>query len=288
MRTMSDSFSDAVENLIRKVPVGWLDAACEALRGYPPTASSEFVVQRLPSTNNADLSFLMTEVVRLAASKMSWEALSWSISTAFAAYYRCQAEHHIELLWGGPAPAAGIPARRIDQALYDLIARAKYEILLVTFAAAQIGRLTSELRRAAQRGVKIRLILEFEESSEGQLSYNSLRAFPSALIDAAGVYHWPIDKRERNQAGRPGKLHAKVAIVDDTVLVSSANLTDDTFNRNLEMGIMVRNSEFLVSAKTYFESLIAEGTLCQLSGHPARGQPKLLKAANAALPPSAR
>jgi hypothetical protein len=30
--TMSDSFSDAVENLIRKVPAGWMDAICEGLR----------------------------------------------------------------------------------------------------------------------------------------------------------------------------------------------------------------------------------------------------------------
>jgi cardiolipin synthase len=281
---MADRFSVAIENLIRKVPAAWLNSACEVLRGCPPTASAEFVLQRLPTTNNADLSFLMTEVVRFAASKMSWEALSWSISTAFATYYRCQAETHVELLWGGPAPAAGIPARRIDQALYDLIANAEHEILLVTFAAAQIGRLTNELRRAAQRGVKIRLILEFEESSEGQLSYDGLKAFPSALIEATEVYHWPIDKRERNQAGRPGKLHAKVAIVDNIVIVSSANLTDDAFNRNLEMGIVVTNSEFLVSAKTYFESLVAEGTLCQISDHPARSQPKLLKAANATLP----
>jgi hypothetical protein len=46
---------------------------------------------------------------------------------------------------------------------------------------------------------------------------------------------------------------------------------------------MVTDSGFLVSAKTYFEALIAEGTLCRLSGHPARSQPKLLKVANAAL-----
>jgi len=284
VRTVADDFSVAVENLIRKVPAGWLNAACEALRGFPPAASAEFVLQRLPSINNADLSFLMTEVVRLAASKMSWEALSWSISTAFATYNRCQAEHHIELLWGGPSPAAGVPARRIDQALYDLIANAKHEILLVTFAAAQIGRLTRELQRAAQSGVKIRLILEFEESSEGQLSYDALKAFPAALIDAAEVYYWPIDKRERNQAGRPGKLHAKVAIVDNTALVSSANLTDDAFNRNLEVGIMATNSEFLVAARTYFQSLIAEGTLCQLFCHPERSQPKPFNTASPALP----
>lgn len=267
---MADDFLVTVENLIRKVPAGWLTSACEALLGFSPSASPEFVLQRLPGTNNADLSFLMKEVVRSAAGKMSWEALSWSISAAFATYRSCQAEQHIELLWGGPSPASGIPARRIDQALYDLIANATREILLVTFAASQIVRLTSELRRAARGGVKIRLVLEFEESSEGQLSYDAMKAFPAPLIEAVEVYYWPIDKRDRNQAGRPGKLHAKVAIVDDTALVSSANLTDDAFNRNLEIGIMTTNSGFLKPAKAHFESLIAEGTLCRLSGTSAR------------------
>ena len=50
-----------------------------------------------------------------------------------------------------------------------------------------------------------------------------------ALIQASEIYQWPVEKRERNQAGRPGKLHAKVAIVDDMALVSSANLTDDAW-----------------------------------------------------------
>ena len=267
---MSDDFTTAIQNLIQNAPSGWLASACEVLRSLPATAESEFILQRLPATHNSDLSFLMTALVRLASDQMSWEALSWTLQTTSIAYHRWQVEQHIELLWAGPSPANQIPARRIDQALYDLIANARHEILLVTFAAAKIGRLTGELWKAAQRGVKIRLILEFEQSSEGQLSYDALKAFPTALIAAAEVYYWPVEKRERNQAGRPGKLHAKVAIVDDIVLVSSANLTDDAFNRNLEMGVMLTNPQFLRSVKTHFESLIAEATLSQLSSHPAR------------------
>jgi cardiolipin synthase A/B len=126
--------------------------------------------------------------------------------------------------------------------------------------------LTDELWKAAQRGVKIRLILEFEESSEGQLSFDAMNAFPSTLIKVVNVYHWPVEKRERNQAGRPGKLHAKVAIIDDTALISSANLTDDAFNRNLEVGVLINNAEFLISTNTYLDGLIADGTLSRLSG----------------------
>ena len=94
-----------------------------------------------------------------------------------------------------------------------------------------------------------------------------MKAFPQMLLAATEVYHWPVEKRERNQAGRPGKLHAKLAIVDDAALVSSANLTDDAFNRNLEVGVMVTSPDFLMSARTYLDSLIAQETLTRLPGH---------------------
>ncbi len=261
---MSDDFITAIENLLRIAPVGWLIAACEALRVLPPTATADFVLQRMPATNNADLSFRMSVVARMASERMSWEALSWTMHTTGDAYYRWQAEQRIELLWSGPSPANQIPARRIDQSLYDLIAEAEREIILVTFAAAKIDRLTNDLLNAAERGVQIRLILEFAQSSEGQLSYDALKAFPASLITAAEVFHWPVERRERNQSGRPGKLHAKLAIVDSTVLVSSANLTDDAFNRNLEVGVMMNNPTFLSTTKRYVESLISDGTLFRL------------------------
>lgn len=267
---MQDDFTTAVQNLIRKAPADWLSSACEALRGFPATATAEFVVSRLPPTNNADLSFLATKAVRQAYGMMSWEALSWTLQTTHATHNRWQADQHIELLWSGPSPTNQIPARRIDQALYDLIANAKHEILLVTFAAAKIERLTGELLKAIQRGVSVRLILEFEQSSEGQLSYDAIKAFPTALTSTAEIYYWPVEKRERNQAGRPGKLHAKVAIADATALISSANLTDDAFNRNLEVGIMVTNPDFLMSTKSYLESLIAETTLTRFSNRQAQ------------------
>ena len=258
---MSDDFTSGVERLIRKAPAGWLTSVCEVLRGFPDTATAEFILQRLPRTNNADLSFLAAEVVRHTPDMMSWDALSWTLQTTYATFQHSQAEQRIELLWTGPSPANQIPARRIDQALYDLIANAKNEILLVTFAAAKIERLAAELLKAAQRGVHIRLILEFEQASEGQLSYDALKAFPLALISVAEVYYWPIEMRVRNQAGKPGKLHAKLAIVDDTALISSANLTDDAFQRNLEVGVMTSNIDLLVATKGYLDCLISEGML---------------------------
>lgn len=195
---------------------------------------------------------------------MSWEALSWSLQTTLAAYRRWCAEHAVELLWSGPVPTHQIPARRIDQALYDLIGHAQHDILLMTFAAAKIGRLANELLKAIERGVRVRLVLEFKRSSEGQLSFDALRAFPAALIAAATVYHWPLEKRARNQAGRPGKLHAKVAIVDDLLLISSANLTDDAFNRNLEIGVMITDRRLRTSLNEHILDLVRSGQLVKI------------------------
>jgi phosphatidylserine/phosphatidylglycerophosphate/cardiolipin synthase-like enzyme len=264
---MQNSFIHSIEDLIRKAPAAWMASVSDALKCFPATATAEFVQQRLPTTNNADLAFLATEVIKQASGLMSWESLSWTLQTSFASYQRSQAEQHIELLWSGPSPAEQIPARRIDQALYDLIANAKREILLVTFAAAKIERLVSELLKANLRGVRIQLILEFEQSSEGQLSYDAIKAFPADLVKAAEIYYWPVEKRERNQAGRPGKLHSKLAIADDTILVSSANLTDDAFNRNLELGVLVRNPVFLQTTREHIHTLINDGTFRLLKGN---------------------
>lgn len=262
---MPEGFILAVEHLVQKAPSTWLTAVCEALRSFPETATPEFVLQSLPPSNNADLMVAVKRAVQQAATLMSWDSLSWTLQTTYAIFHRSQADQIVEMLWAGPSPGNQIPARRIDQTLYDLIAGAQNEVLLVTFAAAKVERLAGELLRATQRGVRVRMILEFEQSSEGQLSYDAIKAFPAALVSAAEIYYWPVEKRARNQAGRPGKLHSKLAIVDGAVLVSSANLTDDAFNRNLELGVLAKNPVFLRTVKDHIQTLIAEGTFCLVS-----------------------
>jgi len=261
---MPGLFFDAVAALVEKSPDGWLEDVFESLYRQPATASADFVMQRMPTTNNADLSCLMSEVIRLGNSQMPWLAMAWAIKTAHATVKQSQKQHHVELLWSGPAPASQIAARRIDQALYDLINKATEEILLVTFAAAKITRLTDGLLAAIQRGVTVKLILEFEQSSEGQLSYDALNAFPPQLRAAAKVFYWPTEKRKRNVRGRPGKLHAKVAAIDGVVLIFSANLTDDAFNRNLELGVCLHGADVYRKIVAHFDALITQHELVEL------------------------
>jgi cardiolipin synthase len=250
----------AIEELIQQAPVSWLKTVCAELRSWPPQSTCAEMISRLPETHNGDLAFQILGILRQSEGLLSWEALGWSIEFSASAYLNWRQAGQVELLWAGPSPGC-IPARRIDQALYDLVASAERNILLVTFAAHKIHRLVDSLTSATHRGVAIRLILEFEEESHRQLSMDALKAFPVNLQKRIEIYYWPAEKRETNTAGRPGKLHAKVAIVDNVALITSANLTDDAFKRNLELGALFSGGDVPKRLRSHFDNLIAEGTL---------------------------
>src|SRR6266850_473795 len=74
-----------------------------------------------------------------------------------------------EIIWTGPANSR-FPVRRVDQVLYDLISAATRRIVLVTFAAHRVRHLCAHLTQAVQRGVDLKLIVESEGESEGQLT----------------------------------------------------------------------------------------------------------------------
>ena len=145
----------------------------------------------------------------------------------------------MEIIWTGPANNR-FPVRRIDQVLYDLVSTATRQIVLVTFAAHRVRHLCEHLTQAVERGVELTLIVDCDGESEGQLTRDAVAAFQKIPLTRTRIYYWPLEKRERNQAGRPGKLHVKCAVVDNVALIGSANLTDDAFNRNMELGLLVR------------------------------------------------
>jgi cardiolipin synthase A/B len=258
--------SGCIDDLIREAPRSWLEALCTELKSWPADAQAETLLHRVPPTYNADLSYTLRDTLRLAAGNMSWEALSCSISLCASLYPRWEAANKNELLWAGPLPPGGMPARRIDQALYDMVGKAQREILLITFAAHKMKRLAEALTTASRRNVRIRLLLEFGVHSQNQLSHDALNAFPPDLQSKAEIFYWPFENRELNQFGKPGKLHAKAAVVDDQALLSSANLTDDAFLRNLELGALFTGGDMPVKLRQHFEHLIANGTLVRCKG----------------------
>jgi phosphatidylserine/phosphatidylglycerophosphate/cardiolipin synthase-like enzyme len=223
-------------------------------------SDSSLINEATEKVGNRDAAWILSEAVRKYP-EVSCQEISAAMSAMdFLWGKEFQAP---EIIWSGPANGA-FPVRRIDQVLYDLIATSQTRILLVTFAASRIKYLCSHLEDALRRGVEVTLILEFEETSGGQLSKDAIDAFTSLPKDKLRVCCWPIEKREKNQAGKPGKLHAKCAIVDNSALISSANLTDDAFNRNMELGVVLRDPETVVGLSEHLEGLISNRTITQI------------------------
>ena len=61
------------------------------------------------------------------------------------------------------------------------------------------------------------------------------------------------------------RLHAKAVVADSRdVLLTSANLSSAAFNRNLELGVLIRGGDVAASIQRHFDALIATGELKRL------------------------
>ena len=63
----------------------------------------------------------------------------------------------------------------------------------------------------------------------------------------------------------PGVLHAKAVVADDEALfITSANLTESALDRNIELGLFVRDRSLALSVVSHFRVLIDHGLLTPL------------------------
>lgn len=214
-----------------------------------------------PDSLSPNASWLLSRACRLCSNSSIVEARAVMVAVD---HFASQKTVQVTPVWTGPDNGT-FPVRRYDQVLYDQIAAARERILIVTFAAYRVDQLVKLLSGALDRNVKLTLVLESEESSAGQLTHDALDAFRGLTHRNAGVLTWPLDRRQRNQKGRPGKLHAKTAVVDSSTIIGSGNLTDDAFNRNIELGVVIEDQAFADSIYDHFAALISCGQLMPIN-----------------------
>jgi phosphatidylserine/phosphatidylglycerophosphate/cardiolipin synthase-like enzyme len=73
------------------------------------------------------------------------------------------------------------------------------------------------------------------------------------------------DPRSLELDGPEGVLHAKAIVADDeSAFVTSANLTEAAFDRNIEVGVLARDRALAASLSKHFRVLIERGLLLAL------------------------
>jgi cardiolipin synthase A/B len=170
----------------------------------------------------------------------------------------------VELVWTGP-DTEQTPFRRTEQAILQVLDAAKSRITLVSFAVYRIPNVANALVRAAKRGVGLTVIVETPDKIEGEGEYSTIKALGQEVAACSTVYFWPKANRSVGENNKAGILHIKCAVADgEWLFLSSANLTQQAFTINMELGILVRGGTIPSRVEQQFEQLIRSGQLKQV------------------------
>lgn len=187
----------------------------------------------------------------------------------------CVPQTELELVWSGPDKLHS-HTRSTAVVVRELFRKAKRSVLVGGCYFSNGAEIFKPLHAAMRdHGVKTRICLD--------LSNSALSAGPSSpgaqAKQAAKVFlrtHWPFgaplpelyyDPRSFGENPQ-SLLHAKCVVIDEELsLVTSANFTRSGQDRNLEVGVQIRDSAFSLRLQAQFLDLISSGTLlaCPIS-----------------------
>jgi phosphatidylserine/phosphatidylglycerophosphate/cardiolipin synthase-like enzyme len=173
-----------------------------------------------------------------------------------------------DLVWSGPE-VPGLHARDTRRVYEELLGSAERSVWASTYAYFDGPKAFEVLaqRMDATPALKVTLLLNIQRKKGDTTAAESLvRKF----ADRFWGTDWPgssrpavyYDSRSLDQDGPTGVLHAKAAVADDEVVfVTSANLTEAALDRNIEVGLLVRDRALAASVSSHFRGLIDRGLL---------------------------
>lgn len=175
-----------------------------------------------------------------------------------------------DLVWSGPE-VPGLHARDTRRVYEELLGVAQRSVCLSTYAYFDGPKAFDVLARRmdAVPGLQVTLLLNIQRKRGDTTAADHLvRKF----ADKFWTHEWPGISRPQVfydpralDAEVSGVLHAKAVVVDDEIVyVTSANLTEAAFDRNIELGLVVRDRSLAASLAAHFQVLIDQGLLCAL------------------------
>jgi cardiolipin synthase len=136
----------------------------------------------------------------------------------------------------------GETARLALQAHREVIRTASVGVDLAMGYFFPPGRILRELRRAVDRGVRVRLLV------------TRTTDVPAMRWAARGLYGRLLRMGVEVYEYLPGMLHAKLAVADETVIIGSANLDLRSDRLNHELTAVLRDPALAAAARREFEA----------------------------------
>jgi phosphatidylserine/phosphatidylglycerophosphate/cardiolipin synthase-like enzyme len=176
-----------------------------------------------------------------------------------------------DLVWSGPE-VPGVHARDTRRVYDELLSSAVHSVWASSYVYFDGPKAFEVLARRMDEMPELRatLLLNIQRKWGDTTSANDLvRRF----ADRFWKTDWPgtsrprvyYDPRSLELDGPSGVLHAKAVVTDDeSVFVTSANLTEAALDRNIELGLLVRDRALAASVSSHFQALIDRSVLSPL------------------------
>ncbi len=187
-----------------------------------------------------------------------------------------RADSRIELVWSGPEQE-GAGSRETAAVVRQMFANAERHVLVSGYTVFDGASILEPLadRLIAVPSLTVWCCMNIQRPAhDARLSSEIIAEYAEQFFRR----HWPWQPRPtlfydpRALASDPAQravLHAKCIVVDDRqALITSANLTEAAYYRNIECGILVSDELFARALGDQFRGLIATGGLLRVSAGP--------------------
>ncbi len=169
----------------------------------------------------------------------------------------------IDLVWSGPA-IQNLHARDTRQVYEEILSSARQSLWISTYAFYDGPRAFDVLSRRMEScpGLEVTLLLNVQRKR------GDPRSQQEVLVGFAERFwgsEWPgtrrprifFDPRALDPDSPSGVLHAKAVVADSkSVFVTSANLTEAAWDRNLELGVLLHDRALASSIEAHLRALI--------------------------------
>ncbi|HWP37860.1 MAG TPA: DISARM system phospholipase D-like protein DrmC [Gemmatimonadales bacterium] len=173
-----------------------------------------------------------------------------------------------DLVWSGPE-VPGLHARDTRRVYEELLGSAERSVWASTYVFFDGQRAFATLARRMDvvPELRVTLLLNIQRRRGDTTAAEELVL---RFADRFWKTEWPgtsrpavfYDPRALDPDEPSGVLHAKAVVADDeTVFVTSANLTEAALERNIELGLLIRDRALAASVATHFRGLIDRGLL---------------------------
>jgi len=255
--------SEAAAGVVDLIPRSTVETLAAALADCDGQAASvRAILARIPHTHHRAVASSFVDTWLADAPHLPPVAAAMCLLGAAESADRNGSHPTCELVWTGP-PGGDTPVRRTEQALLQLLDDARERVMVVSFAVYRVPTVCRAMVTAAERGCRLRVVLETESRKGGTAAHGPLAALGQNVGKCSEVYAW----RRGDPSGHRGAMHVKAAIADgERLLLSSANLTESALSTNMELGVLITGGRPPQDAERHFDGLIRAGVLVPVNG----------------------